>query len=74
MSNESFVSVSLVFWQRRLYRFEVQVKSHEIQKKKERERERERETLSCLESLVRKVRWFLLHSATMILKEKGVYV
>ena len=72
MSNESFVSVSLVFWQRRLYRFEVQVKSHEIQKKKKKERERE--TLSCLESLVRKVRWFLLHSVTMILKEKGVYV
>lgn len=71
MSNESFVSVSLVFWQRRLYRFEVQVKSHEIQKKK---REKERETLSCLESLVRKVRWFLLHSVMMILKEKGVYV
>lgn len=73
MSNEPFVSVSLVFWQRRLYRFEVQVKSHEIQKKK-KERERARETLSCLESLVRKVRWFLLHSVMMILKEKGVYV
>ena len=73
MSNEPFVSVSLVFWQRRLYRFEVQVKSHEIKKKK-KERERARETLSCLESLVRKVRWFLLHSVMMILKEKGVYV
>ena len=45
------------------------MKSHEIQKKK-----KERETLSFLESLVEKVRWFLLHSLTMILEEKGVYV
>lgn len=45
------------------------MKSHEIQKKK-----KERETLSFLESLVGKVRWFLLHSLTMILEEKGVYV
>lgn len=28
--------------------------------KKKKKRERARETLSCLESLVRKVRWFLL--------------